>query len=61
MNEILDEKNNKLFIQKVKLDLEKPLNRIKTVQIPNEDSNNKVKHVNYDFSEYKNIETKTKF
>jgi hypothetical protein len=53
-DEILDEKTNKLFLQKVKIDLDNANNRLLRVQLAQEIIKTSLdKKINYDFSEFK--------
>lgn len=53
-DEILDEKTNKLFLQKVKIDLDNANNRLLRVQLAQEIIKSSLdKKINYDFSEFK--------
>lgn len=53
-DEILDEKTNKLFLQKVKIDLENANNRLLSVKLAQEIIKTSLdKKINYDFSEFK--------
>jgi hypothetical protein len=53
-DEILDEKTNKLFLQKVKIDLDNANNRLLSVQLAQEIIKTSLdKKINYDFSEFK--------
>jgi hypothetical protein len=53
---ILNEENNKLFIQKVKMDNDSKLDRFKNINIPKETKEqvkNYHNNIFYDFSEFK--------
>lgn len=53
-DEILDEKTNKLFLQKVKIDLDNANNRLLGVHLAQEIIKSSLdKKINYDFSEFK--------
>jgi len=53
LDDILDEKTNKLFLQKVRIDIDNANNRISRVQLAQEIIKNSLdKKIYYDFSEY---------
>lgn len=60
LEDILDEKTNKLFLQKVKIDLENSNNRLLKVNIAQEIIKTSLdKKINYDFSEFKKLNLKS--
>jgi hypothetical protein len=60
LEDILDEKTNKLFLQKVKIDLENSNNRLLKVNIAQDVIKTSLdKKINYDFSEFKKLNLKS--